>query len=317
MEIIDCNLCGSGHSRFLYKKADEHFFPDDYFSVVECLDCGLGYVNPRPKTEEMKKYYPNEFYSLLQKREESDRNRFLAQSQYLALRLSGGRQHRLLDIGSANGGFLEFMHDLDWEVEGVEPFASLPSHRPFKIYRCQFPDVPVNEPSYDAVTAWAVLEHVHDPKAYFEKASRVIVSGGVFVFMVPNFSSLISRRLFGEDVPRHLYFFTEENIRRYSQEAGFAVEEVDYKNPIFSWNPNRWLHYLIARVLGRPFTWPINRSYSDFLKANQLKRGIASALGFAFRHPVSFADSAMAPLLGRIERMLGRYGIVVYVARKR
>src|SRR3546814_5417313 len=62
---------------------------------------------------------------------------------------------------------------------------------------------------YDVITAWAVLEHVHDPMSYFMKAASTIQSGGYFVFLVTNFDSISSRSLFREDVPRHLYFFSK------------------------------------------------------------------------------------------------------------
>lgn len=316
MESPNCNLCGSKRSRILYEKADEHYHPTEFFSVVECLDCGLGYVCPRPTVAEIAKYYPAAFYHSLDENAEPDRRRFLAQSSYLSPAVSPGQGPRLLDVGSANGGFLAFMHQRGWDVEGVEPFAADSGRNGFRVYRSHFPTIPVNEPRYHAVTAWAVLEHVHDPKAYFEKAATVLLPGGVFVFMIPNFGSLTSRRLFGEDVPRHLYFFTEANIRRYSQEVGLTLEVADHRNQAFVWNPNRWLHYLIARALHRPFRWPVQRSYSDFLAAARLPRGPASALRFACRHPVSFTDRLLTPLIGQVERRLGRYGIVVYVARR-
>jgi SAM-dependent methyltransferase len=316
METTNCNLCGSERCRVLYEKADEFYHRSEYFSVVECLDCGLGYVCPRPTVDEISEYYPAAFYNQLDAHAASDRRRFVAQSTYLSSIPSSGKKPRILDVGSANGGFIEFMQELGWEVEGVEPFSPRPDFRGFHVYRSQFPDIPVEGPSYEAVTAWAVLEHVHDPRAYFEKAAQVLVRGGIFAFMIPNFGSLVSRRLFGEDIPRHLYFFTEPNIRRYTREAGFSLEIADHRNPAFVSNPYRWLHYLVARSLGRPFQWPIERSYSDFLASNRLDRGPASALRFARRDPLGFADSLLAPLLGQVERLLRCYGVVVYVARK-
>jgi len=80
----------------------------------------------------------------------------------------------------------------------------------FPVYTQEFQNIPLNEPTYDAVTAWAVLEHVHDPMAYFRKAAQVVKKDGLFVFLVPNFASVASRSLFCEDLPRHLYFFTRK-----------------------------------------------------------------------------------------------------------
>jgi len=42
---------------------DRLFFRDEYFTVVECDQCGLGFVNPRPTISEIQKYYPAEYHA--------------------------------------------------------------------------------------------------------------------------------------------------------------------------------------------------------------------------------------------------------------
>jgi len=41
---------------------DRFFFREDFFTVVECDQCGLGFVNRRPTITEIQKYYPAEYY---------------------------------------------------------------------------------------------------------------------------------------------------------------------------------------------------------------------------------------------------------------
>jgi 2-polyprenyl-3-methyl-5-hydroxy-6-metoxy-1,4-benzoquinol methylase len=62
------------------------------------------------------------------------------------------------------------MRRLGWKVEGVEVSSNAKLITDFKVYRQEFKDIPISEPRYDVITAWAVLEHVHDPMAYFKKA---------------------------------------------------------------------------------------------------------------------------------------------------
>ncbi len=62
METVTCNLCGSDRYKLVYRKPDLAFFPDKVFSVVECTQCGLGFVNPRPTEAETPKYYPEAYY---------------------------------------------------------------------------------------------------------------------------------------------------------------------------------------------------------------------------------------------------------------
>jgi len=60
METVACNLCGSTHHTALYQMPDRNSDQAEVFSVVECEQCGLGFVNPRPLFEDMWKCYPSE-----------------------------------------------------------------------------------------------------------------------------------------------------------------------------------------------------------------------------------------------------------------
>ena len=62
LETVPCNLCGSNNLRFVYEMPDTWYFSDEFFEIVECESCGLGFVNPRPKVEVIDRYYPKEFY---------------------------------------------------------------------------------------------------------------------------------------------------------------------------------------------------------------------------------------------------------------
>ena len=43
------------------------------------------------------------------------------------------------------------------------------------------------EKHYDAITAWALLEHVRAPSAFFKRVSQLLKDDGILVFAVPNF----------------------------------------------------------------------------------------------------------------------------------
>jgi SAM-dependent methyltransferase len=205
-----------------------------------------------------------------------------------------------------------------WHAEGVEVSASSQPITDFKVYPQQLPDIPVHQPSYDAVTAWAVLEHVHDPMAYFRKASEVTKAGGLFVFQVPNFNSLASRRLFLEDVPRHLYFFSEKTVRRYLEETGFVLEEAHFGRDIFVQPSCNWLYYQIKiRLWRRPFTYAdIPMARPEFFKRYNLKPGIFSTLKYAVAQPLTVLDRALLPVFTWIQILRKTYANSTYVARR-
>lgn len=320
MESVACNLCGSERQTAIYQMPDKHYPREERFTVVECGECGLGFVNPRPTLAEMGKYYPAEYYDeRFEQDQERDLRRYAAEAGYLREIEKRGSGKLLLDVGCANGAFPRFMKARGWSVEGVEISAASRRISDFPVYTQPFPEIPVNEPKYDAVTAWAVLEHVHDPMAQFRKAAQVLKKGGLFVFLVTNFHSLASRRLYLEDVPRHLYFFTVATVWEYLRRTGFELERASFRGNIYELPPRNWLHYFArTRLRKQEFRYEDTPpSFEEFLKQNGLRPGAAGLLQFAYRHPVTFLDRALLPLAAGIQTLRKTYGLTTYVARAR
>jgi 2-polyprenyl-3-methyl-5-hydroxy-6-metoxy-1,4-benzoquinol methylase len=320
LETVRCNLCGSERYAPVYEMRDRLFFRDEYFTVVECGECGLGFVNPRPTISEIQKYYPADYFEkpATSSNERHLHRRFSAEAKYLQSLETGGSSKMLLDVGCATGDFPRFMRARGWDVEGVEVSAAAHQVKEFKVYTEEFQDIPVNEPTYDAVTAWAVLEHVHDPMAYFQKAARVIKTGGLFVFLVTNFKSAASRHLFCEDVPRHLYFFTRETVVRYLESTGFALVKEMNGRDVYKMAPSNWLTYMVrARLLGRAYTFEdVPLTSKEFRRLRGLPKGIASALKYAAYSPSSVIDRMLWPIIEGLQILRRTYGISTYVARR-
>lgn len=316
MELVNCNLCKSDKNKFLYSKSDALFFPAEFFNVVKCEKCGLGFVNPRPTIKQIGKYYPESFFDNFKLNEKADQLRYEAQKIYIDKYVNAKKSKRLLDIGSGNGEFIQYMNNCGWYAEGVEPFYKPKNNDQLKIYKHEFTSMPINNLSFNVLTAWNVLEHTHDPMAYFIKANQLLVKKGIFIFNIPNFDSLASQKLFAEDIPRHLYFFTKSNIEKYLKKTGFKLEKFDSKNTIFVHNPNRWLIYFLHKILRKPFLWPIRSSFKEFLIDNNLSDNLTSKILYLFKHPIRFIDSLLAPAIGKIERYFGKHFTVIYIARK-
>ncbi len=320
METVACNLCGCEQHTKVYEMPDRRFFREEFFRVVECDRCGLAFVNPRPDRAEMQKYYPPEYY---QDPPTASHGRYLTrrftrQASYLKELESGGARRKLLDVGCANGDFPRFMAARGWEVEGVEISESSQRITDFPVYTQELQDIPVNEPAYDAVTAWAVLEHVHDPMAYFRKASQLVKKGGLFVFLVPNFCSVASRHLFCEDVPRHLYFFTRETVREYLQKTGFALDKEDNGRAIYKVAPNNWLAFMVrTRLLGKKYGYrDVPLTSKEFRRIHHLRPGIAAALKYAAYSPASVIDRMLWPVIETAQILRKTYGVSTFAARK-
>lgn len=318
METVKCNLCGSDNYRVIYSMPDARYYVDEWFNVVECADCGLGFVNPRPTHSEMSKYYPSSFYDYFDHERYYHLRRYTAEANYLT-EVTPGENRLLLDLGCANGDFPRFMQKLGWRVEGVEVSRQSKDISDFKVFKQDFKDIAVYEPRYNAITAWAVIEHVHDPMTYFKKAAQVLKSQGVFVFLVTNFQSLSSRCLFLEDVPRHLYFFTEGTIRKYLETSGLDLIKVDYSNKIYSMHPLNFIRYYFYRYFRkRGLEWKdIQGKWSHTLDDSSLRNPLIRILKHLIYDPIGIVDQLLLPIYERYQIISKRYGIVTYAARKR
>ena len=89
---------------------------------------------------------------------------------------------------------------------------------------------PWPETSFDAITLYHVLEHVHAPSTYLGRIARLLAPDGVVLIAVPNFRSW-ERRLFRErwtwlDVPIHLHHFEPERLRTLVEAVGLRVSDV-------------------------------------------------------------------------------------------
>ncbi len=317
VEWVACNLCGSTSHRLAYRKPDERCTSQEWFSVVECTNCGLGFVHPRPPLEDMGRYYTQSFYREFESNPQFHERRYAREADFVLRHAGPGERKVLLDVGCANGAFPRHMKSLGWDVRGLEISKQANPITDFPVFTVPFPEIDVDKPTYDAVTAWAVLEHVHDPMAHFAKAAQVLRPGGTFVFLVTNFRSVASRYLFCEDVPRHLYFFTDSCVQRYLHKTGFQLIESDYSNDVFVLESNRWLAYYFSRLLGRPFTWQdASTSRRQFFEERGLEPTLLSKMRYGARRPLVVLGRALLPLHSRVEMMTKRYGIATYVARR-
>ena len=315
VETVPCNLCGSTKLSFVYRRPEGIYFPDEWYDVVACDGCGLGFVNPRPTHEEIGRFYRRDYYDVFFTEDHTERYR--REYGYLPDVEGNGGEPALLDVGCGVGDFARYAAERGWRVEGVEPHCPVPIED-FPVHRVAFDTVEGMEGHFDAVTAWAVLEHVHDPMAYFQKAGKALKPGGTFVFQVTNFDSLSSRRLFQEDVPRHLYFFTRKTVDAYLGKAGMRLVSARFGDDIFSMSARGSVAYLFTRYIRRrSFEWQdMPLAWRDFLAAMGLTPGPLSLAKFILSHPVAAADRLAEPLVGRWQKATGAYGMVTYVARR-
>ncbi len=238
-EFVPCDHCGSTEERELFEGPDRlHHLPGT-FRVVQCPQCGWIRQNPRPTAETIGFYYPPDYVNFVRAIEDEPRwwRRWDRRYGILKRRWSIERlqpKGRLLDVGCATGVFLHEMQRVGWEVVGIEPDPAAAGYaqqrlgldvRVGRLRQVELPDA-----SFDVVTLWDVLEHMHTPWADLQEAHRLLVDGGLLVIRIPHLESPEARWFgplwLGWDLPRHLYLFPRRALVSALSELGFVVEEI-------------------------------------------------------------------------------------------
>lgn len=294
MEHVVCPICKSDDQKFLFDRLDHtHYVTRDRFSVVRCRRCTMVYVNPRPDAVEIESFYPSDFYDVrvtAEKLLEEKRDALEARARLL----SALRPGRLLDIGCQKGEFLFWMRQRGWDVQGIEFSKTPPNMFDMPIQYGRIESATLEAKSFDAITLWAVLEHVHDPVAALCQVSNLLAPGGRAFALVPNFRSLPARVMRHDDVPRHLMMFTPSTLRYAAKSAGLRVRRVVFGGDIFSDSTRGLFNFVVKRAFGE--------SYDDILTQNR-----SVALWPDFTGSLNGKPSQLMRMTDRVDQRLTPY----------
>ena len=233
-----CLLCGSQRASPLFNASDRLYHTTrKLFAVVRCGGCGLLRLDPQPPPEELRLYYPADYWfapdkTTASRLEESYRRVVLRDHVAFvrrALRESRARGP-LLDVGCGGGLFIHMMRERGLPAMGLDFFSDAAGvawrdrHAPVVCARLE--EAPFRG-GLAAITMFHVLEHLHDPRAYLTAAHQLLAPDGRLVVQVPNAASwqfrLLGRSWNGVDVPRHLFDFRDRDIEKLLESCGFQV----------------------------------------------------------------------------------------------
>lgn len=234
MEQPECLVCGAD-SRKPFLHVANRFDLSQKFQLVQCQQCGLVYLCPRPTEKSITRYYQDPGYQPHQAKALS-----LSEKIYQAVRVVNNRYKRrliekyvgkgkILDYGCGTGEFLLEMKKSGWETYGFEPTpraAQVASNYGLEIIE------KLNNLTHKVlvITLWHVLEHVHTARHLLRQFHGILDPNGLLCLALPN-RICLDARIFKQnwvayDAPRHLYHFSPANFEKLLNNCGFTIESM-------------------------------------------------------------------------------------------
>ena len=214
--------------------------------LVRCRRCAMIYANPVPEEFVSGQYYnriASEYYLSAAKLEgDYASSRF---ERELRLFRTYCRAGAVLDVGCSLGAFLFQLRQRfpdSYRVLGTDasgPPLDYAESRGIPVARGNFLLAGFDPGRFDAITFWAVLEHVSAPREFLQKAAALLNPAGLCFVLVPNMKSLAARLLGWRHryiYPQHLNYFTAATLTKLA-EPHFSIVELrsTHFNPIVLW----------------------------------------------------------------------------------
>lgn len=235
-----CLCCGSAAINKVFECKD-YTVSNEYFEIWKCNTCTFRFTQDVPDEASIGAYYQSSEYishsdtkkGLINRLYHFVRNFTLKAKLNLVKGVTGVKYGVLLDVGSGTGAFANTMQQAGWNVTGLEPdeIARINALSNYKLNLQELSNLKnLNSQTFDAITLWHVLEHVHELHGYLEKFFEILKPNGRLVIAVPNYTSY-DARLYQQywaayDVPRHLYHFSPKSMAILLKQKGFEVEAI-------------------------------------------------------------------------------------------
>lgn len=251
MVYVPCNLCGSKEYKVLYagrassaSALSEQAFRctslqhGDFTNIVQCSSCGLLYESPREPEEVIETRYEQVEDAVYEREREGRVRTYTAMMP--AIEKYSRPPGRVLDVGCYLGVFLDVARGRGWQTAGVEPSAWAAARvreRGHQVVNAPLRRSNLPPESFELVTLWDVIEHLHDPLEQLGEIHALVKPGGIFALTTMDTGSLYAK-MCGRRWPwfmrMHLYYFTRGTLAQMLEKAGFEVLEIERVKRIVS-----------------------------------------------------------------------------------
>ena len=228
---MSCYLCNSKN----YFKRSGSVRDDSNIDILECSVCGLVYLSSLSHIKEGH-YEESGMHSAelkiekwLQESKEDDNRRY----EFVKGKIAN---KTLLDFGCGAGGFIEIVKQYAKKVSGIELEKALqPSFkkRGLKV----FPNMLKAQKEglkYDLITAFHVVEHLHNPKRVLKELSKLLNEEGEIIIEVPNSDDVLLTLYENNGFQNfsywshHLFLFNEKTMTELVKKAGLKLNWIKH-----------------------------------------------------------------------------------------
>ena len=285
----NCPACQSAQI-LSHSEVKDHSVSGETFQVWNCQNCGLRFTQDVPEQEQIGRYYQSDAYvshtdtneGIINKLYHSIRKITIRQKRKMVMVESGKKSGRVLDIGCGTGAFLFEMQGAGWDVVGLEPddtAASIAREKHNLNPRNPQELFSLDAASFDSITMWHVLEHVHTLDAYVAQLNKLMTDKAVLFVAVPNYTSHDAAQ-YGTawaayDVPRHLYHFSPNSMKALMERHGLKIDKikpmwfdaiyVSMLSEKYYAGKNRLLHALFTGIISNLKALFSNKSCSSLI----------------------------------------------------
>ncbi len=240
MGIITRKVCPVCNSATIGNQlsAEDYSVSHQLFEIWQCSACTLRFTQNAPDLSSVAAFYQSDAYishtdtdkGIINKLYHFVRKTTLKRKLRLIEKTTGIQKGNLLDIGAGTGAFAHTAQFAGWQVTGLEPDTAT-RQRAADLYGIALQNTEalfqLQQESFDTITMWHVLEHVHELHAYIEQIKLLLKKNGRALIAMPNYTSYDAEAYkqywAAYDVPRHLYHFSPASVKKLLEQHGLRL----------------------------------------------------------------------------------------------
>jgi 2-polyprenyl-3-methyl-5-hydroxy-6-metoxy-1,4-benzoquinol methylase len=199
---------------------------------VLCRQCGHAWTDPLPTPAELAQFYSERYRAEYKSVVEPKPYHILRAARIAAGRVEQLKAHwqkagaRHLDIGAGGGEFSYLARAAGAVITPLEPnrgYAQFAAHQyGLQVQNKVLEDAEFAPASFDSVSLFHVLEHLHDPRATLARIAGWLAPGGVVYIEVPNLLDTVQSP-HSRYHRAHIHHFSPPTLAAVLQQAGFRV----------------------------------------------------------------------------------------------